>query len=236
MSSITFHPAGATHIGNVRTSNEDHHLIGGDLFVVADGMGRRGHGRIASRLAADSLRAAFGADPTAAGLVEAVRIANTAVRDRAEADPELAGMGTTIAAVARVDDRLVIVNVGDTRVHLFRDGTLARLSADHSRVADLVRAGEITETEAADHPERHLLTLALGVERTVAPGVNHTHPLPGDRLLLCTDGLFTEVTEDAIVTELAAGRAAGPTSEALVAAARANGGHDNITAVVVDIG
>lgn len=236
MSSITFHPAGASHIGNVRTTNEDHHLIDGELFVVADGMGDRGHGQLASRLAADTMRTAFAADPTAAGLVEAVRAANITVRDRADADPELAGMGTTIAAVARVDERLVIVNVGDTRVYLLRDGVLTRLSADHSRVAELVRAGEITEEEAATHPERHLLTLAIGTERTVAPGVNHLHPAPGDRLLLCSDGLFTEVPEEDIVIELAAGRAARPTCEALVAAARANGGHDNITAVVVDIG
>ncbi len=248
----TFHidTAGVTDIGNVRPANEDHFLSGGDLFAVADGMGGLGHGDQASRLAIETLQAAFSATPTAEGLVAAVAEANRAIREhaarqRAASDAGDASdrtWGTTLAAVARVgsragaDDRLVVVNVGDSRVYLFRDGELHLLSADHSRVADLVRAGEITPDEARDHPERHILTSALGVTDTVAPSVNHTRPRPGDRLLLCSDGLFNEVLEPDIATLLGSDEPAQVVADGLVAKAKANGGSDNVTVVIADVG
>lgn len=238
----TIDTAGVTDVGNVRPANEDHFLTGGDLFAVADGMGGLGHGGRASRLAIETLQAAFVANPTAEGLVGAVAEANSAIRERASAEASEQTWGTTLAAVARVgagagdDDRLVVVNVGDSRVYLCRDGELQLLSADHSRVADLVRAGEITPAEASGHPERHVLTSALGVTELVAPSVNHTRPRPGDRLLLCSDGLFNEVPEPDIAALLGSPDPARPVADRLVAEAKANGGSDNVTVVVADIG
>ncbi|MEM9563505.1 MAG: protein phosphatase 2C domain-containing protein [Actinomycetota bacterium] len=242
MSTFTIETAGVTDTGNVRPSNEDHYLAGGDLFAVADGMGGLGNGERASRLAIETLQEAFAEQPTAVGLVEAVARANTAVNEAAatEAGPDERPWGTTLAAVARVgsddDDRLVVVNVGDSRVYLHRDGALTRLSSDHSRVADLVRAGEISEAEAAAHPERHVLTLALGVSASVAPSVNHVRPRPGDRLLLCSDGLFNEVPSGDIAAALGSDGRPSDVADGLVAQAKANGGGDNVTVVVADVG
>ncbi len=240
MSTFTIETAGVTDTGNVRPSNEDHFLTGGDLFAVADGMGGLGQGDRASRLAIDVLRQGFTTTPTAAGLVEAVAAANDELRSKAAAEPGEQTWGTTLAAVARVgagdDDRLVVVNVGDSRVYLFRDGELHLLSADHSRVADLVRAGEITAAEANEHPERHVLTSAIGVMERVVPSVNHTRPRPGDRLLLCSDGLFNEVPEATIAAVLGTDEGAARVADQLVATAKSNGGSDNVTVVVADIG
>lgn len=176
-------PAGVTDIGNVRATNEDYLLAEGDLFAVADGMGGLGRGDVASRLAVETLRESFSADPTSAGLVESVRQANKAVWEESEANPKLGGMGTTIAAVALVaedgENRLAIVNVGDSRVYLLHDNQLRRLSSDHSLVADLVRSGKITEEDADAHPERHVLTRALGIELEADPYVSHTRPREG---------------------------------------------------------
>jgi protein phosphatase len=163
------------------------------------------------------------------------------VRDleRSRTDPDLDGMATTVAAVARVarsgEDRLVVVNVGDSRVYLFREGQLSRLSSDHSQVADLVRSGEITEEEAATHPDRHLLTSALGLGPHVAPHVAHAIPVPGDRLLLCSDGLFNELSGDEIASTLGSVSDPEVAANQLVTQAKDNGGNDNITAVVLDI-
>lgn len=240
MSAFTIETAGVTDVGNVRPSNEDHYLAGGALFAVADGMGGLGQGEQASRLAIDVLQRAFTTDPTAAGLVEAVAQANTELQRNAAAEAGDQVWGTTLAAVARVgkvdDDRLVIVNVGDSRVYLFRDGVLELLSADHSRVADLVRAGEITAAEASDHPERHVLTSAIGVTERVVPSVNHIRPSPGDRLLLCSDGLFNEVSEAVISAALGSGQPPRQVADRLVAQAKENGGSDNVTVVVADVG
>lgn len=239
MPTYEIHPAGVTDIGNVRAVNEDYLLAEGDLFAVADGMGGLGRGEVASRVAVEALKEAFSTDPTAAGLVEAVRRANRAVWEQSEADPELQGMGTTIAAVALVrddgEDRLVIVNVGDSRVYLFHQNQLSRLSSDHSLVADLVRSGEITEEEAGEHPERHVLTRAVGIEPEIDPYVSHAIPTSGDRLLLCSDGLFNEVPNDEIVGILSTVTQSDQSAEQLVAAAKDHGGSDNITAVVLDV-
>lgn len=231
--------AGLTDIGNVRSVNEDHLLAEGDLFVVADGMGGSGHGEVASQVAVDQVRAGFGSDRSVDGLVAAVRRANAAVFERANAGPEGTSMGTTIAAVAMVVEHdaelLAIVNVGDSRVYLLRSGELSRLSSDHSRVADLVRAGTISDEEAAVHPERHILTMAVGTEAEIEPYVARAEPQSGDRLLLCSDGLFNELSHGEITNALTT--IANPEEAAtnLVGLAKDHGGNDNITALVVDI-
>jgi protein phosphatase len=230
--------AGLTDIGRVRESNEDHLLAEGDLFVVADGMGGSNRGALASRLAVDTVRDAFSNDQTADGLVAAVSAANEAVYQRRIEDPDDKNFGTTIAAVAMVADgdreMLVSVNVGDSRVYLFRDDHLQRLSSDHSRVGDLVRAGALSETEAKSHPERHILTQAIGVDAEVTPYVEQVIPANGDRILLCSDGLFNDLSSAEISRHLTAGDAEAAAS-ILVAAAIEAGGEDNITAVVVDV-
>jgi protein phosphatase len=234
----TFHlrHAGVTDTGNVRTSNQDQLLAEGDLVAVADGMGGHRGGEIASRLAVDALRAAFAEDPTADGLVAAVEAANLAVFTEGQATPELQGMGTTIAAVALVaDGSLAVVNVGDSRAYLLQDGVLRQLTADHSLVADLVRAGQISEDEARTHPRRNILTRVLGVEPTVVPHVARTEPARGDRLLLCSDGLFNELDEPDIAAILASVPDPAEAATRLVAEAKLHGGTDNITALVLDI-
>jgi PPM family protein phosphatase len=233
-------PGGVTDTGNVRASNQDQLLTAGDLVAVADGMGGHRAGEVASRLAVDTLQAAFDDDdPTADGLVAAVRAANRAVWERSEAEAELRGMGTTIAAVALVADggakALAIVNVGDSRAYLLEQGGLRRLTSDHSLVADLVRAGEISEDEARVHPHRNVLTQALGVAAEIEPYVDRAVPVRGDRLLLCSDGLFNELDEAQIAAVLA--EVDDPTDAAtrLVDEAKLHGGNDNITALVLDI-
>jgi PPM family protein phosphatase len=239
MSTYEFRHGGVTDVGNVRAANQDQFLTEGVLVVVADGMGGRNRGEIASRLAVETLREAFAADPTAEGLVEAARAANRAVWEQAEAEPDLQGMGTTIAAAARVIDggqeRLAIVNVGDSRVYLLRQGQFSRLSSDDSLVADLVRAGELSEADARAHPERHVLTSVLGVGPDIDPHVASARLARGDRLLLCSDGLFNELSDDEISATLEAIAEPDAAADQLVRLAKDHGGSDNITAVVVDI-
>lgn len=239
MSTYELRHGGVTDIGNVRATNQDQFLAEGELVAVADGMGGRNRGEIASRLAMETLKETFPADPTADGLVDAVRAANRAIWERAEADPELHGMGTTIAAAARVTDggeeRLAIVNVGDSRAYLLRGGQLSRLSSDHSLVADLVRAGELSEPDARTHPERHILTRVLGAEPETEPHVTSTDLARGDRLLLCSDGLFNDLGDDEITATLGAVTDPNEAADDLVRLAKDHGGSDNITAVVVDV-
>lgn len=238
MRSYEVQTAGLTDIGSVRKTNEDNLLADGDLFVVADGMGGRGRGDVASRLAIDTIRELFEQDQTADGLLSAVRESNDVVFQLGEAEQDGQRSGTTIAAVAMVSDGdtelLISVNVGDSRVYLLRDGRLQRLSSDHSLVGDLVRAGALTESEAVNHPERHVLTQAVGTAPEIDPHVEVLRPAAGDRLLLCSDGLFNDVPSDDIrrwLDEADADAAA----QGLVSAAIAAGGHDNITALVLDV-
>ncbi len=256
MHTYEMNPAGTTDIGNVRSVNEDHLLADGDLFAVADGMGGLGHGQVASRTAIQSLHQAFLDDPTTDGLAAAVQAANRAVCERAEAEPagptdrggstdQAAGqttdrtMGTTIAAVALVTedgvDRLAVANVGDSRVYLLHNQQLRCLSSDHSRVAELVRAGELTEEEASGHPERHILTQALGIGPDIEPHMASVEPSAGDRVMLCSDGLFNELTTGEISELLTTIVDPSEAADRLVAAANERGGNDNITVVIVDI-
>jgi protein phosphatase len=232
-------PGGATDTGNVRVTNQDRLLVDGDLVAVADGMGGHQAGEVASQLAIQVLREGFAADPTATGLVAAVHAANRAVWESGEADPGLRGMGTTIAAVALVTDdgeeRLAVVNVGDSRAYLLHDGELRRLTADHSLVAELVRAGQISEAEARTHPRRNILTRVLGVAEEIEPFVAWAAPVRGDRLLLCSDGLFNELDEPEITAVLTTVAEPGAAAGRLVELANDHGGNDNITAVVLDI-
>src|SRR5262245_19531293 len=193
---------GESHAAALRHLQRAEEAQKGELAAVADGLGGHNRGEVASRLAMEAVKEAFSADPTAEGLLDAVRAANRIVWERAEADVELHGMGTTIAAAARVmvggEQRLVVVNVGDSRAYRLGGGELGRLSSEHSLVGELVRAGELTEADARAHPDRHVLSQALGVAPEIEPHVADADLARGDRLLLWSDGLFNELADDEI--------------------------------------
>ncbi len=229
----------ATDTGLVRSVNQDLAVETGTLFAVADGMGGHAGGEVAARLAVDTLTVAFGAKPTGAGLSEAVNEANRVVFEHSLDNAELRGMGTTLTAAALVneDDRDVIalVNVGDSRSYRFHDGELTQITVDHSLAEEMVRNGEITESEAAVHPHRHILTRALGVAEDVVVDLWRIQPTRGDRYLLCSDGLTNELEPAQIAEVLDTVPDPQVAADLLVRAARTHGGSDNITVVVVDV-
>jgi len=229
----------ATDTGLVRSVNQDLAVETGTLFAVADGMGGHAGGEVAARLAVDTLTIAFGAKPTGSGLSEAVSRANTVVYEHSLENAELRGMGTTMTAAALVNedgrDVIALVNVGDSRSYRFHDGELAQVTVDHSLAEEMVRTGEISESEAAVHPHRHILTRALGVADDVVVDLWRIQPTRGDRFLLCSDGLTNELDGTQIAEVLRTVPDPQIAADLLVRAARTHGGSDNITVVVVDV-
>jgi len=229
----------ATEVGRVRSNNQDQLLMASRLFAVADGMGGHVAGEVASLTAIEALAAGFDRDPTAAGLLAAVKRANRAVWDKAQRDTSLRGMGTTLVGLALVSegdaDELAVVNVGDSRLYRLRQGELEQLTTDHRLVQELIDDGQLSEAEATVHPQRNVLTRALGVDPDVPVDNLQVVPFRGDRFLLCSDGLSGEVTDTEMASILR--RTTDPQQAArdLVAAAMAGGGNDNITVVVVDV-
>jgi len=236
---VTWLRAGAaTDIGLVRSTNQDHLLVADPLFAVADGMGGAAAGEVASETAVTALEEAFArADaPTADALVDAARVANRAVWDKAEAHPQMRGMGTTLVALALVEGgRLAAINIGDSRMYALGDGELRQVTSDHNMVAELVAMGRITPEQAEVHPRRNVVTRALGVDPDVAVDLFVEDARPGDRYLLCSDGLPREVSDDFIASLLRRLADPGEAARALVDEARRRGGNDNITVVVVDV-
>jgi serine/threonine protein phosphatase PrpC len=229
----------ATDTGLVRSVNQDLAVESPSLFAVADGMGGHAGGEVASRLAIEALGVAFGRQPTGAGLSEAVTEANTVVWQRSQENPELRGMGTTLTAMAVVNedghDVLALVNVGDSRSYRFHDGEMIQITTDHSLAEEMVRTGELTSAEAAVHPHRHILTRALGVSPEVTVDLWKIQPVRGDRYLLCSDGLTNELDTAQLAEVLSSVADPRRAAELLVRAARSHGGSDNITTVVVDV-
>jgi PPM family protein phosphatase len=229
---------GATDTGLVRDHNEDRFLADERLFAVADGVGGHKAGEVASQTAVETLQREF-TEPSTDALIDAVKTANRTVWNLAETNSDQRGMGTTLTALALVDDggedRLAIVNVGDSRAYLLQQGQLEQLTEDHSLVEQLVREGQLTAEEAQVHPQRSIITRALGLDPEVEVDSWELTPYKGDRLLLCSDGLTNEVSDEQIATTL---RTVGDPEEAaqqLVNEAREHGGSDNITCVVVDV-
>jgi len=232
----------ATHTGRVRTENEDAFVAEPMVFAVADGMGGHQAGEVASAIASTTMRdrllaGAASVDVAVAAVVEA----NAAIFQGAHSNAEQRGMGTTLTAMVVLADhegtgrRLALVNVGDSRTYVARGNQLRRVTIDHSYVQELVSTGHITEIEARTHPRRNIVTRALGIEPHVRVD---TWVLPfvlGDRYVLCSDGLVDEVDDDEIAAILAANPTPQAAAEALVAAANAHGGRDNVTVVVVDV-
>lgn len=222
-----------THRGG-REINQDAVLAGEGLFAVADGLGGLADGEVASRLALDTLGAAFAADRSIAGLLHACHEANQAVWR--QANREEATMGTTLVALAMTTDTAAVaLHAGDSRLYRLRHGRLDRLTQDHTVTAESVRAGEISEAQARIHPHRHLLTRAIGVASDVEVDYSGVSCKPGDRLLLCTDGLFKALSADAMTAMLASRAAPQDTADELVAGAVERRAGDNVTAMVIDV-
>ena len=196
----------ASLVGQVRSANEDSFLATEDLVAVADGMGGHRAGEVASADTVEVLRLAAGSR-SVEDLVAAVHRANRRINERAAEDDELRGMGTTVCVVGLVryddEEQLAVLNVGDSRVYLMAGGVLTRLTEDHSLVETLLREGRISAEEAENHPQRNVITRALGVEALVVVDAWLLDPADGDRLLLCSDGLFGELTEERIAEVLA---------------------------------
>jgi len=235
-------------IGCLRQNNEDsfgywepeddqQFLRKGRLAVVADGMGGYEGGQEASRLAVETLLEVyrdFGGDDPQAALLEALQAAHEQIRQYSFAHPELRGMGTTCTAAAIVQDALYYVHVGDTRLYLIRDGQITRVTRDHSYVGRLVESGMISQEEAETHPQRNILTAALGTNPDLimdSPG--RPEPLrPEDVLLICSDGLWGQV-RDSEILDAVENKSAEQAGRKLIELARERGGPDNITVEIL---
>jgi len=226
--------AAASDVGLVRKGNEDSFVSGPHLFAVCDGMGGAQAGEVASEAACRRLLE-LSPSATEDELRRAVEEANAHVLRAARLERGLAGMGTTLTAALTAPDgaSATIAHVGDSRAYLWHDGQLRQLTDDHSLVAEMVRQGRLTAEEAAVHPHRSVITRALGTESVVQVDMVHTSLEPGDRLLICSDGLSGMVSDEEISRMLGEGREAGAVTKSLVAAALAAGGEDNVTVVVV---
>jgi serine/threonine protein phosphatase PrpC len=235
---VEFRVGAETDVGQVRESNQDSMLVADWFFAVADGMGGHQGGEVASAVAVDTLREVV-AEPSMQSLVAGVVQANRSILDRADHEINLKGMGTTLCAVALIgdddDQALAVVNVGDSRVYRFAGGEIEQVTEDHSYVEGLVREGYITAEEAEVHPQRNILTRALGVNRELS--VDHWE-LPirdGDRFVLCSDGLFNEVHNDQIAATLRRLEDPGEAARDLIRQATDSGARDNVTVVIVDV-
>lgn len=222
--------------GRQRRANEDALLARAPLFAVADGMGGAKAGEIASRTAVDVLGLGVEEGVVRSRLVELVRRANREVHEAQLADPDLSGMGTT-TTVAHIGPEVVtIAHVGDSRAYLMRNGSLRQLTDDHSLVEEMRRSGRLTAEEAAHHPQRSIITRALGPDPSVEVDVREFALEAGDVLLLCSDGLTTMLPEAKISDLISRNRRLDTAGRALIAAANAAGGRDNITVVLARIG
>ncbi|MDQ1205194.1 PP2C family serine/threonine-protein phosphatase [Microbacterium sp. SORGH_AS_0862] len=233
--------AALSHTGKVRSNNQDSGYSGSNLFVVADGMGGHAGGDVASSLAIARIAQL---DRPFASTVDAERALQQAVTDTAgdiidtvRVRPALAGMGTTVSALLMVDDYAVIAHIGDSRIYLFRDGAMTQITTDHTFVQRLVDSGRITPEEARYHPRRSVLMRVLGdmdpdpeIDTFIMP------TRPGDRWLLCSDGLSGVVDDAHTQKALAAGQAPARTADLLLKQALDAGAPDNVTVVIVDIG
>jgi len=231
---MNFAVGARTDVGRGRPANEDSVLVDHEdrLYAVADGMGGHRAGEVASATAIDALKAAF-ADGVP--LDQAVVEANAAVFEKASGNLDLRGMGTTLTAAALLDDRRVLLgHVGDSRAYLMRDGGVTRITEDHSLVEQLVREGRLRPEEAASHPQKAIITRALGIDPEVEVDTYPLDLLPGDRLLLCSDGLTNMLTDRAIAGILRRQPDPQLAADVLVDMANEAGGDDNITVVVID--
>ncbi|HSI81451.1 MAG TPA: Stp1/IreP family PP2C-type Ser/Thr phosphatase, partial [Solirubrobacterales bacterium] len=216
--------------GRQRTANEDSYYARPPLFAVADGMGGAQAGEVASKIAADAFEPAERGDASAEAYLRSIaEAANERIHSLAEEDQSRTGMGTTLTAVMVEDDEVSIAHVGDSRAYMLRDGELKLLTSDHSLVEELRRQGRLTDEQAEDHPQRSIITRALGPERDVDVDTMTYRARPGDVFLLCSDGLTTMVSDDAIAAALREAPDLSTAVSRLIREANDAGGRDNIT-------
>jgi len=223
--------------GRQRQANEDSFFAGSPVFAVADGMGGAQAGEVASRIAAESFGPAERGDAAPEAYLRSVAIAaNTRINDLAAEDESRSGMGTTFTAALVEGDEVSLAHVGDSRAYLFRDGDLRMLTADHSLVEELLRQGKLTREQAEDHPQRSIITRALGPEPQVEVDTMTYRAKPGDVYLLCSDGLTTMVKDDTIAAIMARATGLEDAASQLIEQANLAGGRDNITVVLFRVG
>src|SRR5213083_1436847 len=214
-----------TDTGRQRDANEDSYFARSPVFAVADGMGGAQAGEVASRLAAESFEPVQRGEESPEAYLRAIaRMANSRIHRLAQADSSRSGMGTTLTAALVEDDEVSFAHVGDSRAYLFRDGELKLLTSDHSLVEELRRQGRLTDEQAEDHPQRSIITRALGPEREVEVDTMTFSAKPGDVYLLCSDGLTTMVKEEAIREILTGASSLEEAVSQLISAANEAGG------------
>jgi len=237
---------GITDSGKIRRQNQDSYKVLFDegrsiaVLVVCDGMGGARAGNIASALATDAFMSYMGKyieefdspNDVAAKMVDAVLDANKAVYEMSVQDEEFAGMGTTLTAAVSTSDGEVVVNIGDSRVYHVTQRGITQITQDHSVVEDMIMRGDLTRAEARRHPNKHLITRALGTSSDEEPDVFFLKLEPGEYILLCSDGLSNVVLDSEILFELQRGGGARESCENLVEMALTRGAPDNVTAVV----
>jgi len=228
-----FSIASRTDVGRVRKSNQDALIIGEGIAGVADGMGGHNGGEIASGETRDGiLRELQGKTPDRQVLEEAVKKVNLEVWERQEKDAALTGMGTTLTLLWPGEKEMLIAQVGDSRAYLIRDGKMRQVTEDHSLVGDMVRRGVLTEEQAACHPMRNYITRAVGTEDAIEVDLYSEKRKKGDRWLICSDGLYSQITKTAL-EEAAQTDDPETAADRLLQAALEGGGKDNITLILM---
>jgi PPM family protein phosphatase len=236
---VRYTAAAVTDRGRKRPSNEDAfgYSVEDGVYVVCDGMGGAAAGEIASSIAVDEVlrllveRDREAALPTVAE--EAICAANTAIFSRSQSNYKLSGMGTTLVALVVEETRVWVLNVGDSRCYRLRNGQLEQLTLDHSLVEEQVRIGRMSRAEALRSPMRNMITRALGTQVRVTPDCFKFEAQPGDVFLLCSDGLTRELSDSQVQANIAGDLPIADRCTRLVEAAKKAGGHDNITAILV---
>jgi protein phosphatase len=239
-----------TNTGKRRADNEDALFVSprNNIYMVADGVGGHNSGELASRRAVVGVEAFPARNPTPAicgaeyseeaimdYFLRCFREINADIRALSRENPANRGMATTAVLAYISGEKLFVVNIGDSRAYMIRSGSISRVTVDHSVVNDMIARGELTEEEARVHPRKNEITRALGAEAVVLPDFFVSELLRGDRILLCTDGLHGELSDDEILRIVSLGAGLNDTCKMLVDAANANGGSDNITVVCIEI-
>ena len=224
-----------TDVGCIREQNEDSLVVAPPLFVVADGMGGHAAGEVASEIAVSTIAEHAPQHPDPKALGAAVEEANRAIIDAAASGEGRQGMGTTVTAAMLENDKLVVAQVGDSRAYLLHDGKLSQITRDHSLMANMIEAGQITPEEARTHPNRSVITRALGNDPATRPDLYEMTVVAGDRLLICSDGLSSMILDEDIEAVLLRVKDPQRCASQLVNEAIAAGGYDNVTVIVADI-
>ena len=225
-----------TDVGQIREANEDSYLVDEPLFVVADGMGGHIAGDVASSTAVEviSSRSSEASSEDPQTLAEILRGANHAIYEKSASEPGLRGMGTTCTLILLDENRAHIAHVGDSRAYLLRDDSLRQLTEDHTLVARMVKEGRLRAEDAERHPQRSIITRALGVDAEVEVDLATLDLQDGDRIMMCSDGLSSMIDDDTIAGVLRSEEDPQTAADSLVDLANRAGGEDNVTVVIID--